>query len=166
MEMWNLDDDLLNICNKIGESPVEMENVRAQPRKPVVESTDIFSGLGIDLRDLDDGDAMPKGAVKPVTQNDNVDSRKDGKLVVELSDKTCTVAKDAPEVKPGKFTEKATKTASSMASKANSEKHFADCCKDPGNRKMFKDFVKSLAVDNDSGNACAKILDKFDMMFK
>ena len=79
MEMWNLDDDLLNICNKIGESPVEMENVRAQPRKPVVEPTDIFSGLGIDLRDLDDGDAMPKGAVKPVTQNDNVDSRKDGK---------------------------------------------------------------------------------------
>ena len=166
MEQWKSDDDLLAICNKIGESPVEMESVRTPARKPVVESTDIFAGLGVDLRDFDVGDPMLEGSAKPVTLNDNVKSRKDGKLVVELSDKTKTVVKDGPEAKSGTFSEKATKAASSMKSKANSEKHFADCCKDQNRCKVFKNFIKSLAVDNKSSQSCTKILEKFDQMFK
>ena len=108
-----------------------------------------------------------KGTDKPVTENDVVNEKKEDKQVTELvTDDASHEAKDEPKPKAGKFDTAAKSAASAQRSKADSNKKFSEESKKQRKIQMFKDFVKSLGVDEESKAAAEKVLKKFDEISK
>ena len=108
-----------------------------------------------------------KGTDKPVTENDVVNEKKEDKKVTELvTDDTEHEAKGEPKPKSGKFDTAAKSAASAQRSKADSNKKFSEESKKQRKIQMFKDFVKSLGVDEESKAAADKVLKKFDEISK
>jgi hypothetical protein len=188
------EDKMLSLFESIAEQPIEQQrpyNETSNP-KPIVESTAMFEGKKVDLStwttdskkvgkaktavnpDLSKGSKAAKGAVvetkaskEQVTENDVVTEKKEDKKVTKLvTDDTTHEAKGEPKAKSGSFDSNAKSTASAQRSKADSNKKFSEESKRQRKIDMFRDFVKSLGVDEKSKADAEKVLKKFDQISK
>lgn len=108
-----------------------------------------------------------KGTDKPVTENDTVTMKKEDKQVTKLvTEDASHEAKGEPQAKTGAFDSKAKSAASAQRSKAESNKKFSEESKRQRKIDMFRDFVKSLGVDEKSKADAEKVLKKFDQISK
>jgi hypothetical protein len=108
-----------------------------------------------------------KGTDKPVTENDTVTMKKEDKQVTKLvTEDASHEAKGEPQAKSGAFDSKAKSVASAQRSKAESNKKFSEESKRQRKIDMFRDFVKSLGVDEKSKADAEKVLKKFDQISK
>jgi len=193
---YSLDDEdkMLSLFESIANQPIEQQrpyNETSNPR-PIVESTAMFEGKMVDLStwtadskkvgkaktavnpDLSKGAKAAKGAVvetkaskEQVTENDVVTEKKEDKKVTKLvTEDTTHEAKGEPKAKTGSFDSKAKSTASAQRSKADSNKKFSEESKRQRKIDMFRDFVKSLGIDEKSKADAEKVLKKFDQISK
>jgi hypothetical protein len=108
-----------------------------------------------------------KGTDKPVTENDTVTEKKEDKQVTKLvTEDASHEAKGEPKAKTGNFDSAAKSAASAQRSKADSNKKFSEESKKQRKIDMFRNFVKSLGVDEKSKADAEKVLKKFDQISK
>ena len=108
-----------------------------------------------------------KGTKDQVTENDVVTEKKEDKQVTKLvTDDASHEAKGEPKAKTGSFDSAAKSAASAQRSKADSNKKFSEESKRQRKIDMFRDFVKSLGVDEKSKADAEKVLKKFDSISK
>lgn len=188
------EDNMRSLFESIANQPIEQQLPYNEVRvaKPIVESTAMFEGKKVDLNswtadskkvgkaktasnpDLSKGSKAATGAMvetkaskDQVTENDVVTEKKEDKQVTKLvTDDASHEAKGEPKAKTGSFDAAAKSTASAQRSKAESNKKFSEESKRQRKIDMFRDFVKSLGVDEKSKADAEKVLKKFDSISK
>ena len=188
------EDKMRSLFESIANQPIEQQLPYNEVRvaKPIVETTAMFEGKKVDLNswtadskkvgkaktasnpDLSKGSKAATGAMvetkaskDQVTENDVVTEKKEDKQVTKLvTDDASHEAKGEPKAKTGSFDAAAKSTASAQRSKAESNKKFSEESKRQRKIDMFRDFVKSLGVDEKSKADAEKVLKKFDSISK
>jgi len=187
------EDNMLSLFESIANQPIEQQRPYNEVRnpKPMMESA-IFEGTKVDFSswttdskkvgkaktasnpDLSKGSKAAKGTTvatkgtkDQVTENDVVTMKKEDKQVTKLvTEDASHEAKCEPKAKSGSFDAAAKSTASAQRSKAESNKKFSEESKRQRKIDMFRDFVKSLGVDEKSKADAEKVLKKFDSISK
>jgi hypothetical protein len=187
------EDNMLSLFESIANQPIEQQRPYNEVRnpKPMMESA-IFEGTKVDFSswttdskkvgkaktasnpDLSKGSKAAKGTTvatkgtkDQVTENDVVTMKKEDKQVTKLvTEDASHEAKGEPKAKSGSFDSAAKSTASAQRSKAESNKKFSEESKRQRKIDMFRDFVKSLGVDEKSKADAEKVLKKFDQISK
>ena len=187
------EEKMLSMFESIAEQPIEQQRPYNEVRnpKPMMESA-CFEGTKVDFSswtadskkvgkaktasnpDLSKGSKAAKGTTvatkgtkDKVTENDTVTMKKEDKQVTKLvTEDASHEAKGEPKAKSGSFDSAAKSAASAQRSKAESNKKFSEESKRQRKIDMFRDFVKSLGVDEKSKADAAKVLKKFDQISK
>lgn len=187
------EDNMLSLFESIANQPIEQQRPYNEVRnpKPMMESA-IFEGTKVDFSswttdskkvgkaktasnpDLSKGSKAAKGTTvatkgtkDQVTENDVVTMKKEDKQVTKLvTEDASHEDKGEPKAKSGSFDSAAKSTASAQRSKAESNKKFSEESKRQRKIDMFRDFVKSLGVDEKSKADAEKVLKKFDSISK
>jgi len=187
------EEKMLSMFESIAEQPIEQQRPYNEVRnpKPMMESA-CFEGTKVDFSswtadskkvgkaktasnpDLSKGSKAAKGTTvatkgtkDKVTENDVVTVKKEDKQVTKLvTEDASHEAKGEPKAKSGSFDSAAKSAASAQRSKAESNKKFSEESKRQRKIDMFRDFVKSLGVDEKSKADAEKVLKKFDSISK
>lgn len=175
-------ESILGIIDQIAAEPIDDTpyNIVANP-KPVVESVVDFNGIKVDTGSWSSGkgvDASAKsvGAVKvpskgsatQVIKQDTVTDKKDDGKVTTLTTKVKAEVSDAPKAGSGNGGFDAIAKAAQAAQKAKvtPKQKFDASCATQNKAELFRGYVKSLAVDEQSARDAEKILAKFDEITK
>ena len=187
------EEKMLSMFESIAEQPIEQQRPYNEVRnpKPMMESA-CFEGTKVDFSswtadskkvgkaktasnpDLSKGSKAAKGTTvatkgtkDQVTENDVVTVKKEDKQVTKLvTEDASHEAKGEPKAKSGSFDSAAKSAASAQRSKAESNKKFSEESKRQRKIDLFRDFVKSLGVDEKSKADAEKVLKKFDSISK
>jgi len=187
--------DIMSEIARISAEPIDNEPYSlVRDPKPVVESVLDFNGTKIDTGSWTTGDSVTedkKKVGKAKTAKDpkltketpkatKGEKKDDGKIVekVDASEKkddgkttevtTATEVKDGdtPKASTGEFDKAAKSAKTNQESEAKSNKKFAKGCDIQTRIKLFKEGVKSLAIDDKTRADADKVLKEFDKISK
>lgn len=187
--------DIMAEFDRISAEPIDNEPYSlVQNPKPVVESVLDFNGTKIDTGSWTTGDGVTEDKkkvgkaktakdpklTKETPKTTKGEKKDDGKIVekVDASEKkddgkttevkTATEVKDGntPKASTGEFDKAAKSAKTSQESGAKSNKKFAKGCDMQTRVKLFKEGVRSLAIDDKTKADAEKVLKEFDKFFK
>ena len=187
--------DIMAEFDRISAEPIDNEPYSlVHNPKPVVESVLDFNGTKVDTGSWTTGDGVTEDKkkvgkaktakdpklTKETPKTTKGEKKDDGKIVekVDASEKkddgkttevkTATEVKDGntPKASTGEFDKAAKSAKTSQESGAKSNKKFAKGCDMQTRVKLFKEGVRSLAIDDKTKADAEKVLKEFDKFFK
>ena len=187
--------DIMAEFDRISAEPIDNEPYSlVHNPKPVVESVLDFNGTKVDTGSWTTGDGVTEDKkkvgkaktakdpklTKETPKTTKGEKKDDGKIVekVDASEKkddgkttevkTATEVKDGntPKASTGEFDKAAKSAKTSQESGAKSNKKFAKGCDMQTRVKLFKEGVRSLAIDDKTKADAEKVLKTFDKFFK